>query len=113
LYLAVEKAALLDPQKIRNALSSIEIPSGQIPSVGSVKFSSNGQNVNIGLVLTQLFNGTGTGAWKTVYPWDFPKNVNTADHTVLQIMAWVDENGDKTKNILDAHRKGYFKRYRR
>jgi branched-chain amino acid transport system substrate-binding protein len=65
-YLAVEKAASLEPKKIRDALSSIEVQSDLIPSVGSVKFDANGQNIRIGLVMAQFKNGT----WTTVYPWD-------------------------------------------
>ncbi|MGD0159321.1 MAG: ABC transporter substrate-binding protein [Candidatus Bathyarchaeia archaeon] len=67
---AVNKANSLDPQKIRDALSSTVIPSDQIPSVGSVKFDAGGQNINIGLVITQFFNGTTSGTWATVYPPD-------------------------------------------
>lgn len=78
-YLAVEKAASLDPKQIRNALSSIEVPADQIPSVGSVKFDANGQNTQIGLVMAQFKNGT----WSTVFPWDV-----AAKQVVFPVPKW-------------------------
>ncbi|UCD95746.1 MAG: ABC transporter substrate-binding protein [Candidatus Bathyarchaeota archaeon] len=81
---ALEDAGSLDPDDIRDALRAIEIPANEIPSVGSVKFDENGQNINIGLVVTQFFNGTDESrAWKTVYPFDV-----AAEDAVFPMPSW-------------------------
>jgi branched-chain amino acid transport system substrate-binding protein len=65
-YKALEKAGSLEPGKIRDALRTVEIPSEEIPSVGSVKFDWSGQNIKAGLVITQFLDGR----YRTVFPWN-------------------------------------------
>ena len=67
---ALERAGSLDPQKIRQALSTMELKDGPGMIVGydAVKFDSTGQNENASLVMVQI-NDIGKGMERiTVWP---------------------------------------------
>ncbi len=80
---ALERAGSLDPQKIRQALVTMDLKSGPGMIVGydAVKFDSTGQNENASLVMVQI-NDIGRGL-ERITVW--PKNARRAGYTpVLQ-----------------------------
>ncbi len=67
---ALERAASLDPKKIRDALAKTKITEGpaMIVSYDAIEFDENGQNKNAGIVIVQIRNQNGNMERISVWP---------------------------------------------